>query len=76
MRGNIVGDQAFRSGRNIYGLQFHLEVTPAMIAGWCTEDAHCGDVRELTEPIDPERNAARLATLSESVFGAWCDLLH
>jgi GMP synthase-like glutamine amidotransferase len=67
--------QAFRVGQNIYGLQFHLEVTPAMIADWCKQDANCGDVRELSKPLDPERNAARLAVLSHSVFGNWCDLL-
>ncbi|MBI2985924.1 MAG: gamma-glutamyl-gamma-aminobutyrate hydrolase family protein [Deltaproteobacteria bacterium] len=27
-------NQAFRIGRSIYGLQFHLEVTPAMIDRW------------------------------------------
>ena len=30
-------NQAFRVGRNIYGLQFHLEVTPRMIALWIDE---------------------------------------
>ena len=30
-------NQAFRVGRNIYGLQFHLEVTPQMIARWIEE---------------------------------------
>jgi len=67
--------QAFRLGENIYGLQFHLEVTPAMIADWCEQDANCGDVRELAGPIDPLRNAARLDGLSRSVFGTWCELL-
>ena len=28
------GTQAFRLGRNVYGLQFHLEVTPAMVEEW------------------------------------------
>ena len=31
---NACGNQAFRAGRNVYGLQFHLEVTPEMIADW------------------------------------------
>jgi GMP synthase-like glutamine amidotransferase len=30
-------NQAFRIGRNIYGLQFHLEVTSRMIARWFDE---------------------------------------
>jgi hypothetical protein len=29
--------QAFRVGRSIYGLQFHLEVTPIMIERWIEE---------------------------------------
>ncbi len=30
-------NQAFRLGKNIYGLQFHLEVTPQMIERWIEE---------------------------------------
>ena len=60
--------QAFRASAGVYGLQFHLEVTPAMIADWCAQDANCGD-------IDPRQNAACLAVLSSIVFGRWCDLL-
>lgn len=30
-------NQAFRLGKNIYALQFHLEVTPRMIARWIDE---------------------------------------
>jgi GMP synthase (glutamine-hydrolysing) len=30
-------NQAFRVGKTIYGLQFHLEVTPRMIARWIDE---------------------------------------
>lgn len=67
--------QAFRLGTNVYGLQFHLEVTPEMIADWCTQDANCGDIRELHRPVEPKRNAERLAELSRLVFGRWCDLL-
>jgi GMP synthase-like glutamine amidotransferase len=67
--------QAFRVEPNVYGLQFHLEATPAMIADWCRQDANCGDLRELTEPLDAYRNAARMESLSQAVFGAWCGLL-
>ena len=68
-------NQAFRINNNVYGLQFHLEVTPEMIADWCEQDANCGDVRELEFPIDPQRNAARLANLSKTVFGRWAAFL-
>ena len=33
----IMKTQAFRLGKSIYGLQFHLEVTPRMIARWIDE---------------------------------------
>lgn len=68
-------NQAFRIGAGVYGLQFHLEVTPAMIADWCAQDVNCGDVRELATPLDPGRHAARLAALAGSVFGGWSGLL-
>jgi len=68
--------QAFRVGSCIYGLQFHLEVTPEMIADWCRQDANCGDVRELDSLPDPYHNAARLVELSRQVFGEWADLLQ
>jgi GMP synthase-like glutamine amidotransferase len=68
--------QAFRVGSNVYGLQFHLEVTPEMIADWCTQDANCGDIRELNSPVDPGHNAERLAGLSRLVFGRWSALLE
>ena len=68
-------NQAFRTGAHIYGLQFHLEVTPAMIADWCAQDANCGDVRELETPIDPNLHASRLAGLAGTVFGRWANLL-
>ena len=67
--------QAYRVGLKTYGLQFHLEVTPEMISDWCSQDANCGDVRELQTPVDPNRNAQRLAGLSRLVFGRWCALL-
>ena len=30
-------NQAFRLGKNVYGLQFHLEVTPTMVERWLDE---------------------------------------
>ena len=67
--------QAFRIGSSAYALQFHLEVTPEMIADWCSQDMNCGDMREVRGPIDSAHNAARLTALAQQVFGRWCDLL-
>lgn len=67
--------QAFRYGRSVYGLQFHLEVTAAMIVNWCQEDRNCGDVRELSALPDPWTNSNRVNQLAKQVFGRWCDLI-
>jgi GMP synthase (glutamine-hydrolysing) len=67
--------QAFRMGSSTYALQFHLEVTPEMIADWCLQDLNCGDLREIRVPIDPGHNTERLTALAQQVFGRWCDLL-
>ena len=67
--------QAYRVGAAVYGLQFHLEVTPEMIADWCRQHLNRCDVLELAAPLDPLRNQARLAELADLVFGRWCDLL-
>jgi GMP synthase (glutamine-hydrolysing) len=68
-------NQAFRFGSTVYGLQFHVEVTPGMISAWCREDANSGDVRELQAPIDPGAHAVALAELASKVFGAWAGLI-
>jgi GMP synthase (glutamine-hydrolysing) len=68
-------NQAFRLGDRVYGLQFHLEVTPDMIAQWCREDETCGDAREAAEPIDAEAHDARNKELAGLVFGRWCRLV-
>lgn len=68
--------QAFRIGSNVYGLQFHLEVTPEMIADWCRQDDSCGAAREAEAPIDPYLNSARLAEVASIVFDRWCGFCH
>jgi GMP synthase-like glutamine amidotransferase len=68
-------NQAFRLGDGAYGLQFHLEVTPGMIADWMCQDANCGDVKELREPVDPHRNTERLGRVAEQFFGGWAHIL-
>jgi len=72
----VCRNQAFRAGGNIYGIQFHLEVTPGMIAEWLRQDAACGDAREAFAPIDPEAHATALADAAATVFDRWCGLLR
>ena len=67
--------QAFRMGMSTWGFQFHLEVTPEMVADWCVQDANCSDMCELERLPDPGFQAERMAALSRMVFGAWADLL-
>lgn len=67
--------QAYRFGANVYGFQFHLEVTPEMISDWLTQDENCGDLRELAAPLDPYANAERLEQLSGLVFGRWAEFV-
>jgi GMP synthase (glutamine-hydrolysing) len=67
--------QAFRYGLNVYGLQFHLEATPEMIAAWCAAPANSADVAQLPAPIDPFAHRERMQELSRSVFGAWAGLV-
>jgi len=68
--------QAFRVGANVYGMQFHLEVTPEIIEEWLRQDAACEDLREAAAPIDPYAHSARLAEVAGMVFDRWCGLLH
>jgi GMP synthase (glutamine-hydrolysing) len=67
--------QAFRLGAHTYGLQFHLEVTPAMIEDWQKQDPNCGDVRELDGLLDAGRGATRLADCARRVFSRWVAML-
>jgi GMP synthase (glutamine-hydrolysing) len=64
-------NQAFRWGPNVYALQFHPEVTPDMIEDWCRQDANCGDVRELTVPIDAYAHSESQRELCHLVFTRW-----
>jgi GMP synthase-like glutamine amidotransferase len=68
-------NQAFRYGSQVYGFQFHLETTPDMIADWCRQDANCGDVSELAEPLDPWCFDREQEEAAEMVFGRWASLV-
>ncbi len=69
-------NQAFRYGSNVYGFQFHLEVTPEMLREWCLAEENGAALAKLPEPIDPEANARRMRDLSQTTFRAWVNLLE
>jgi GMP synthase (glutamine-hydrolysing) len=61
--------QAFRYGGNVYGLQFHPEVSAEMIADWSTQPVNCGDVATLDGPIDPHEHEQ--ASVAAQIVKAW-----
>lgn len=69
-------NQAYRIERSIYGLQFHLEVTPEMIVDWSRATENFGDIEALESPLDPWVNHARSRDSATAVFGRWCDILE
>lgn len=68
---SLCRNQAFRWGANVYGFQFHPEVTPEIIRSWCEEDSNCGDQREAEGPIDPCAHRRRTDQIARQVFGRW-----
>ncbi len=68
--------QAFRVGDRIYGLQFHPEATPEMIREWLREDEGRGELRDAMGPVNPYHNERRLAEISASLFGSWCEIVR
>jgi GMP synthase (glutamine-hydrolysing) len=46
-RGSSCPNQAFRWGASAYGLQFHIEMTAAMIDHWLNEGEHRGELAAL-----------------------------
>jgi GMP synthase (glutamine-hydrolysing) len=68
--------QAFRYGPNVYGLLFHLEMQPAMVA----ECVNAFEPRLRQAGIDPahcvaeaDAHLAKLAPVAEAVFGRWTE---
>ena len=62
-------NQAFRYGTNVYGVQFHPEITPEMIVDWSAQPANCGDVEALPAPIDP--HAVDSEKLARTILDGW-----
>jgi GMP synthase-like glutamine amidotransferase len=75
-------EQAFRYRDNVYGLQFHLEVTEAMIRAWMRQPANRVELAQLNGVIDPltirrqnPQHIGRLQELGRHVARAFCALL-
>jgi GMP synthase (glutamine-hydrolysing) len=67
--------QGYRIGPSIYGLQFHLEITPAMIVDWSREARNWGQISESSAPLDAWLNQDRCQRAAQALFGEWCDML-
>ena len=61
--------QAFRYRDSIYAIQFHPEITPAMIVDWSAQPVNCGDVDTLEAPIDP--HAAATEPSARHILEGW-----
>jgi GMP synthase-like glutamine amidotransferase len=64
--------QAFRYRDAVYGIQFHPEITSAMIVDWSAQPVNCGDVETLDAPIDP--HAAATEPLARHILEGWLAL--
>ena len=69
---DVCRQQAFRYKRNVYGIQFHPEIEPEMIVDWSAQPANCGDVENLSGPIDP--HAFDSAAPARTVLDGWLSL--
>jgi GMP synthase (glutamine-hydrolysing) len=59
--------QAFRVGRHVYGLQFHIETTPEIVAQWAEQDT----VGVAASGLDRETICARAAAVHPDLEEAW-----
>lgn len=78
---SLCANQAFRFGRNIYGLQFHLEVDEPMIERWLRVVENRREITSLGGKIDPAAirrdtplHLTRLQQLGNQVFGEFIRL--
>lgn len=59
--------QAFRVGRRVYGVQFHIETTPEIVEEWATRDV----VGVAASPFDRETIVARAAAVHPDLEEVW-----
>jgi len=64
--------QAYRIGRRVYGIQFHLEITAEMAMNWCADSENCGEIASLDQPVDP--CGVDTAPLARRILENWLDL--
>lgn len=74
-------EQGFRYRDNIYGLQFHLEMTEAMVRAWMRTPINTAELAALKGVIDPPairrqspQHVGRLGELSAHVASTFCAL--
>ncbi|MCV2491815.1 type 1 glutamine amidotransferase [Geodermatophilus sp. YIM 151500] len=60
-------NQAFRVGRHVYGLQFHIETTPEIVEEWATRD----EIGVAASPFDRETIIARAAAVHPDLEEVW-----
>jgi GMP synthase-like glutamine amidotransferase len=65
--GPVYPHQAFRVGRSVYGLQFHIETTSEMVRSWAEEDP----VGVAATPFDVDTICARFDAVADDLAEAW-----
>lgn len=79
MTNGVCKHQAYRIGSNIYGFQFHLEVTPEIVLAWLTlkTDWIEANYPHLDQQIKEQlkHHARSSAQFAEKVAQAWIDLI-
>jgi GMP synthase (glutamine-hydrolysing) len=75
-------NEAFRVGSAAYGVQFHLEVDPELLAEWlripmCNTELvdRCGPERPQEITIELADEAVRMQRVARRIFGGWLDLV-
>jgi GMP synthase-like glutamine amidotransferase len=60
-------NQAFRVGRRVYGLQFHIETTPEIVRGWAESDP----VGVASTPFEVRDLVARAEAVDDDLVEIW-----
>ena len=63
----VYANQAFRVGRSVYGLQFHVETTPERVRSWAEEDPE----GVAATPFDVDTLCARFDAVADDLAEVW-----